>query len=441
MTSVAERVFYQLPIGVLIYRMQDLQDDRSLQLISANEAIRRVMSVEPNDLLGKNIDENFPGFRELGLPQTFGEVARSGQHVNINEIPYRDERVPMSFFSLKIFSLGNREIGITVTNITDRKIGEISLQESEERFRDISSLAGDYIWELDANGQYAFVSDRFTSMLGYSSDEVIGKTPADFMAPSQRQEMYRKLQDLFSRQEMIRDFEFCALSKNGREVWQTLNGKPVFDHARGLVGYRGLGHDITERRQHKEVIAEQRAQIETSAKLSALGEMAGGVAHEINNPLMVIGGFAAQISDLVTQDVIDRAGCERAAQKIQETIERIAKIVKGLRNFARDGSHDPFERSRLSDIIDETLSLCRARFRDHGIEIRWTPCRADLIVVCRPVQNILQVILNVLNNAHDAIEEMGARAKEKWVAVEVFERADRTEISVTDSGPGIPKEI
>jgi C4-dicarboxylate-specific signal transduction histidine kinase len=111
-------------------------------------------------------------------------------------------------------------------------------------------------------------------------------------------------------------------------------------------------------------------------------------------------------------------------------------IVRGLRTFARDGRSDPFEKVPVRTIIDDTLALCRERFTVQGIQIQICGVERELTIECRRVQ-IAQVLLNLLNNSFDAIHDL----PRPWVKICVSEEAETVAIAITDSGPGIPKEI
>jgi C4-dicarboxylate-specific signal transduction histidine kinase len=185
-------------------------------------------------------------------------------------------------------------------------------------------------------------------------------------------------------------------------------------------------------------IAANREQLVTSARLSALGMMAGNIAHEINNPVGIIHALASNLIDMVEQDeaappeVVARSG-----RRIRQTAERISGIVKSLLQISREGSSDRFRTTRIGKILDETLEICRERFRSNGVELILPLGAPDFSVAVREVQ-IAQVLLNLLQNAFDAVVELNG---ERWVRVEVAPREDWVVISVTDSGPGVPAEL
>ncbi len=172
-----------------------------------------------------------------------------------------------------------------------------------------------------------------------------------------------------------------------------------------------------------------------SSKMASLGEMAGGVAHEINNPLAIIRGKASFLMKLEAAGEVNQENLRGSLQKIVETADRIAKIVSGLRSFSRNAEKDPWQYVQLDQIVSDTLSLCAERFKHHGIELR-VDAVPNLLLECRATQ-VSQVLLNLLNNAHDAIEKSGDR----WVHLSFIPTADKIQMCVTDSGNGIPPAV
>jgi C4-dicarboxylate-specific signal transduction histidine kinase len=191
-----------------------------------------------------------------------------------------------------------------------------------------------------------------------------------------------------------------------------------------------------EKENQRQIIEQQRGNLESSARLSSLGEMAGGIAHEINNPLAVIAGTASQLQRLARKGNLPTEFIVTHSVTIMETADRIGKIVTGLRTFARDGKHDQLVPTSLQKVIDQTVGFSESRFRDRGIALR-VEIPSDLpLVDCRGVQ-ISQVVLNLLNNAFDAVVD----AKDPFILLKIEERGSDIEISVTDNGSGVAPEL
>ena len=179
-------------------------------------------------------------------------------------------------------------------------------------------------------------------------------------------------------------------------------------------------------------LMQARARSAHAAQLVALGEMASGIAHEIRNPLAAIHLAATEIATRPEQS----AQVAQLGERIQRIVMRAARIIETLRSVARDASNDPFVVTPVERIIADTLELCGKRIAEHGIELIVGAVPPELAVECRPVQ-LTQVLMNLVSNAYDAV----AGAPERWVRIDVKTDEQELELSVTDSGPGIPAAV
>lgn len=168
-----------------------------------------------------------------------------------------------------------------------------------------------------------------------------------------------------------------------------------------------------------------------SARLSILGEMASGIAHEINNPLAIILGKSQLLMYRLEKGSLNLDTDLRHFQTITNTCERIAKIIRGLRTYSRDAENDPFESVNLITIIQDTLELCNERFKYEEFKIH-IECPADIKLECRAPQ-ISQVLMNLFTNAFDAVIEL----PEKWIHINVKTIQNVIKMSFTDSGRGV----
>lgn len=193
--------------------------------------------------------------------------------------------------------------------------------------------------------------------------------------------------------------------------------------------------DVTEVLIREKQINEQRAQLINSTKMSSLGEMSSGIAHEINNPLGVIQGRAIQLIRGFKEGNIAPEKTSQYLEKIYSESERIAKIIKGLVAFARNGELDPFVPVNVIDLINDVLSLCSERFKNSNVEL--TIGTIPNVTFEGRATQLAQVLSNLLNNSFDAIIEL----QDKWVKVEVIQNDKVLQIIVTDSGKGIPQQV
>jgi signal transduction histidine kinase len=204
----------------------------------------------------------------------------------------------------------------------------------------------------------------------------------------------------------------------------------------GLIGGLSVFARITNRaeramRWQQHVLDETRARSIAAARMTALGEMSSGVAHEIRNPLTAINLAAGQI----TEHPSSPESVAATAERIQRAAKRISTIIDSLLAFSRDAGGDPLVDVRLEQLFGETLTLCHSRFAEHHIELQVPPVAPGLVVQGRATQ-LQQVLLNLLSNAHDAVETEPA----PWVRLDARRADGWVEIAVTDSGTGVPPQ-
>ena len=181
----------------------------------------------------------------------------------------------------------------------------------------------------------------------------------------------------------------------------------------------------------------ERAKSVQASKLAALGEMSAGIAHEINNPLTIIQAHIGMLIGKLEAGPVPQDAILTSVIKIGNTSDRIGKIIKGLRSIARDGEGDPFEAVSVQKLADDVVSLSQNKMKNSGIKIIVNLPIENIRVECSEVQ-ISQVLLNLVNNSHDAIIGLNP----KWIIMEVKIIRDGSflEFSITDCGTGVPKE-
>ena len=184
------------------------------------------------------------------------------------------------------------------------------------------------------------------------------------------------------------------------------------------------------------LLIEKRGELlKAQSKLSALGEMTAGMAHELNNPLGIVIQRYNMLKAQLSGDTFDKESLSRGLDQLHETAKRMLQIIQSLKNFSRENKKEDFKECTLSSIFEETLSYCRDRFRLEAIELMVDAYPGDKIS-CRPVQ-LSQVLLNLLNNSFEAVSKKG----EGWVHISFIKKDYFQKILVTDSGMRIPTEI
>ncbi len=184
----------------------------------------------------------------------------------------------------------------------------------------------------------------------------------------------------------------------------------------------------------KEELSKQKGLLLESAKFQSLGQMASNLAHDINNPLFTIQGKLHQIRNLFSHDELDLDKCDQIIEDVEGTILRLSQIVKGISTFARQGQGDQMVSVSADELIRGIVLLGSDRIVQSGItfDLKIAP---NTKVICYP-SYITQVLINLMNNAIDALEH----AEMKVIQVEAFSADKWVEIHIRDSGAGVPLE-
>lgn len=320
----------------------------------------------------------------------------------------------------------------------------------EDQMESLVNGASFAIIGVNPSGTITTVNKAAVEMLGYSRVELLsGVTPELFHDAGEMKTRAQALsaelgvpvsggmEVFFTKARMgkVDTREWTYVRKDGSRFPVRLVITPIFSEEREIEGFLGIAEDITEVASMRETIEVQQQQMVASAKLSSLGEMAGGIAHEINNPLAIILSKIKLLEQKLSKEEIDWSVLKSEMGKISQTTLRIARIVRGLKAFSRESSQDPKEVVRVSSVIDDALDLCGEKFKYYKIDVRLKEFE-NIEISCRPTQ-ITQVLVNLLGNSFDAIHDLA----EKWIEVRVERQDSKLKLSVIDSGRGIPPEI
>ncbi len=204
-----------------------------------------------------------------------------------------------------------------------------------------------------------------------------------------------------------------------------------------ILAYAIVATDLREKKSLEDEIERQRSIFVQNAKMTALGEMASAIAHEINNPLAILKGQLSVLGLRLDQRDLYLPEAQEFMLAQEGTIERIALIVQGLRDFSRDGANDPYEPLLALDLIKQTLVFCEARFQfNHvALEVGEIPHTLKLVGI---KSQLSQALLNLLNNAFDATLK-GAPPRSVRVLLET--EGLRVRLMVRNSGPAISEEL
>ena len=327
---------------------------------------------------------------------------------------------------LKIDSSGkpNKAYGIN-WDIT----AEIESKQELEKFKSaINSSA--IVSFTDHKGKILYVNNKFCEISSYKKEELLGQNHRLLNSGFHSKDFFVDLWRTISSGK-IWNGEICNKKKNGELYWVDSYIVPFPGPSGKIEQYVSIRFDITSRKNAEK-------QLIYSSKMTSLGEMAGGIAHEINSPLAIIYGRVEQLLRKIEDDDLpDKENYKKKILDIHHTVERISKIIKGLKQFSRNSENDPMEKIILTKVIEDTISLCQEKFRNHSVTVKVTG-NTDIDIHCKATQ-ISQALLNLLNNAFDAIEKL----ETKWIEIksELDTNKKIVKLSIIDSGNGISDEI
>ena len=318
-------------------------------------------------------------------------------------------------------------------DIEARKQAQEALRQSEERMRALVARAAYGIFRATRGGRFLDVNPALVSMLGYDS-------AADLMAIDIHNDLYV---DVDERHHWIAGidsgahpewFDLTWRRKDGAPIAVRLSARAARDTHGDVVWYEGIAENVTERLRREAVV--RRAE-----RMSSLGHTLAGVAHELNNPLAAISGFAQIL--LKTQLPNDDRS---AIETIHREAKRAAKIVKDLLTFARRQESSERHRVDLNDIVRYIADTQRYAMETHGVLCEMVLSDEPAIVSADPAQ-LEQVMLNLLVNARQALEAMTATAiagrvssaatRTPMVVIRTAVRNNLVSLEISDNGPGI----
>ena len=330
------------------------------------------------------------------------------------------------------------------------QIAQDALRDSEERFRDFTLSSADWYWEMGADLKIAFASYKFYQLIEEINGSPQGQSFDKLGLHSEDQDGWRYLNSRLSAHMAFQNIEFSWTSRQGEKHFGRINGVPVFELDGTFKGYRGTGSDITSQRRATEEQQALQRQLATSQKLEAVGQMAGGVAHEFNNCLAGILSFAE-----VARAKIDNP--DRVKEYLDHVIslgERATSVADQLLMFSRRRIDQPTN-VRVYSVFSEMEKLL-ITLLEHRIELQIWSNEPELHTRVDPTQ-LSACLLNLAINARDAMPD-GGTLQISSRSVEIAPLAQRTGdddeetypdnvsgkfvvITVQDTGMGIPDDI
>jgi len=427
--------FQSAPYAIII---ADASDGR---IQDVNEGFMNMMGFTEEEAIGRTTVE-------LGLWTSGNDrdryVGQLREANRIDAVPYtthsKNGTSVEVLLSARLFTAGRRDFVISVLeDVTERLENARRLEESEAKYRSVwdNSLVGQSLTRTTGEVE---VNRAFADMLGYTQAELAAARWQDITHPDDIAESARYLAELQAGPRNSVRFTKRFLRKDGSIVWADLMSLVRRD-AEGRARYFMTSVlDITDQKRAEQERSKAEGRLRQQQKLEAIGTLAAGVAHEINNPLTGILNYA----QLVLDEAVPASAEATYLQGIIDESQRVSKIVSNLLQFSRQDKQS-HSYARIGDVIDRTVSLVRTIIKKDRIDLQ-VDLPEDLPdVKCRS-QQLQQVVMNLLTNARDALNEKYPGAdpdKIIRISCRAFEQEDRRwiRISVEDHGVGITPEV
>jgi len=315
-----------------------------------------------------------------------------------------------------------------------RRQTETALRESEEKYRGLVETLNDIVYATDLDGNITYISQSATKLAGYRAEELLGKNFLDYVHPHHKQFVRERFRNgIQTRRIFATEAEF--IKKDGSTIFLEINGGPLLDANNSLIGRIGSARDITQRRDAERYRQELEVKALNQAKMAALGEIATGIAHEINQPLSYIKVIYESTLNDFELDQVDKDELKADFTEALRQVRRITHIINHLRTFGHSNNKS-FENVSLPKVMDSTMILMGPKINNTNIALQ-QEIAPDLPLVFGNAINLEQVFINLIQNSLNAME--GKKGGE--INIRMLPAGDRIVIHYSDNGPGVPDEI
>jgi PAS domain S-box-containing protein len=342
-----------------------------------------------------------------------------GRYLEIRGIPRHDERGKM--------------VGLihVVRDITTRKKAEDDLRASEEKLKLILENAGDAIYVISFDGEVKYINSAASRISGYGYDELMKRPFFEFLHPDDRATVLQRRRDRLTGKEVDTNYAFRIFHRSGAILWVEVT--VVIITWEGKPATLNFIRDVTDRKQAETEKALLEAQLREAQKMQVIGNLAGGVAHEVRNPLNAI----MALTDALDQEIGGNPEFGTFMMHMRTQVERLTALMNDLLELGRPVERSLLRQESLAEICALSIDAWKQSKWGKGREVVLSrPADGKDVVLLADAKKLQQVFINLLDNAAQHSPDGGA------ITIEVLAgRGNETEVRVTDRGAGIPAAV
>jgi PAS domain S-box-containing protein len=405
-------------------------------IVYANPKFEKMFGYAAGDMIGRHVSQlNAPS--EKSPEETAQEIMAAlrdkgkwaGEIVNVKK-----EGTPFWCYA-SVSTFEHHSYGAvwvsTHQDITERKLVEKRLEESEERFRTMADHAPIMIWMADAQDKPAygggdFFNQRWHDFTGLTLEQTQGRNWLDIVHPDDRKRCLDAYLRVFRKNRPFR-LEYRVRRHDGMFRWIQDSGVPRLTGEGTLIGFIGTWLDITDHKLFEEI----RAEMEHAGRLNIAGEMASGLAHELSQPLSAASNYLSVVLHLMEENGWDKDRLRKTISLAHAQTERAGKIINHLKELVRKQRQEPAMQD-INSLVQDTVNLLEFELHQKSISIDMDLSPLPLTRVSKI--EIEQVLINLIKNAIDSMDS--APRRELRIATRVIESGFIL-VSVSDSGKGI----
>jgi PAS domain S-box-containing protein len=432
-------LFDNMSDGVVVYQRIGGSDD--FLITNMNHAAERMAGLSKEQVVGHQIDEIFPGVKELGLLDAIRQAAADGQPVRCPVSAYRDERIEL-WVEYHVFRLPSGDVVAVFRDATSEQRAIEALKRSEEKFRGFFEDLSVGLVIADQNGITQEVNKSFTQMFAIDRLQAIGVPLQELLVTNSHSEALDRLQDLLEGRLERYHFQASATLAEERELIANVAIGALYDEHEQRAFIYAIAEDVTALVKAQTERDRLQRELMRTYRLEALGRLAGGIAHDFNNILGAISGFvelaASRLESAEPETILGYL------EKSKDNSERAKQLIKQLLIFSLGAEFQSSTPHDFVRVVANSMEMIRSMLPASILIEVHLPDR-PFQVVCDPVQ-IEQVLLNLCINARDAMDNRGQievtleryQAKEdRCASCHNSVEGDWVSLSVSDNGHGL----